>query len=209
STLATVAAGLAGGLVGDSGASAVAGAQSGKTTVENNALSELVPPRVQQDTSLAIDLGQKGQGHEEINNAIDASHIGPSWGTEYKVKTNGKIEVSGGIGPALNGEMKVNNDYFSVSTGYTKEFGAKAGASIGIDFGPYDFGVFGDLNRDYSTSIGYGPGSVGLSVGQDGLGFSFSIGPSIGFTGSSTVPHSEKIEMSGDTTKEIYHYDFK
>ncbi|MFK3717960.1 VENN motif pre-toxin domain-containing protein, partial [Escherichia coli] len=79
STLATVAAGLAGGLVGDSGASAVAGAQSGKTTVENNALSELVPPRVQQDTSLAIDLGQKGQGHEEINNAIDASHIGPSW----------------------------------------------------------------------------------------------------------------------------------
>ncbi len=40
STLATVAAGLAGGLVGDSGASAVAGAQSGKTMVENNALSK-------------------------------------------------------------------------------------------------------------------------------------------------------------------------
>ncbi|HHT8473955.1 TPA: hemagglutinin repeat-containing protein [Escherichia coli] len=38
STLATVAAGLAGGLVGDSRASAVAGAQSGKTTVENNFL---------------------------------------------------------------------------------------------------------------------------------------------------------------------------
>lgn len=38
STLATVAAGLAGGLVGDSGVSAVAGAQSGKTTVENNLL---------------------------------------------------------------------------------------------------------------------------------------------------------------------------
>ncbi|EJW0400663.1 polymorphic toxin type 25 domain-containing protein [Escherichia coli] len=65
------------------------------------------------------------------------------------------------------------------------------------------------LNRDYSTSIGYGPGSVGLSVGQDGLGFSFSVGSSIDFTGSSTVPHSEKIEMNGDTTKEIYHYDFK
>ncbi|EOP3302551.1 VENN motif pre-toxin domain-containing protein, partial [Escherichia coli] len=39
STLATVAAGLAGGLVGDSGGAAVAGAQSGKTTVENNYLS--------------------------------------------------------------------------------------------------------------------------------------------------------------------------
>ncbi len=43
STLATVAAGLAGGLVGDSGASAVAGAQSGKTTVENNSLSKDKP----------------------------------------------------------------------------------------------------------------------------------------------------------------------
>ncbi|EIH0551583.1 hemagglutinin repeat-containing protein, partial [Escherichia coli] len=39
STLTTVAAGLAGGLVGDSGGAAVAGAQSGKTTVENNYLS--------------------------------------------------------------------------------------------------------------------------------------------------------------------------
>ncbi len=38
STLATVAAGLAGGLVGESGASAITGAQSGRTTVENNLL---------------------------------------------------------------------------------------------------------------------------------------------------------------------------
>ncbi|EGX3500156.1 filamentous hemagglutinin N-terminal domain-containing protein [Salmonella enterica] len=40
STLATVAAGLAGGLVGDSGTSAVAGAQAGKATVENNTLGD-------------------------------------------------------------------------------------------------------------------------------------------------------------------------
>jgi len=39
SALATLAAGLSGGLVGDSSASAVAGAQAGKTTVENNYLS--------------------------------------------------------------------------------------------------------------------------------------------------------------------------
>ena len=36
SALATLAAGLAGGLVGDSSATAIAGAQTGKTTVENN-----------------------------------------------------------------------------------------------------------------------------------------------------------------------------
>lgn len=39
SALATLAAGLSGGLVGDSSASTVAGAQAGKTTVENNYLS--------------------------------------------------------------------------------------------------------------------------------------------------------------------------
>ncbi|ROP60173.1 filamentous hemagglutinin [Enterobacter sp. BIGb0383] len=39
SALATLASGLAGGLVGDSGASVVEGAQAGKTTVENNSLS--------------------------------------------------------------------------------------------------------------------------------------------------------------------------
>ncbi|ROP60167.1 VENN motif-containing pre-toxin protein [Enterobacter sp. BIGb0383] len=39
SALATLASGLVGGLVGDSGASAVEGAQAGKTTVENNRLS--------------------------------------------------------------------------------------------------------------------------------------------------------------------------
>ncbi|HDX5688575.1 TPA: VENN motif pre-toxin domain-containing protein, partial [Escherichia coli] len=57
--------GLAGGLVGDSGGAAVAGAQSGKTTVENNALSELVLPRVQQDASLAFDLSGKGVTNDE------------------------------------------------------------------------------------------------------------------------------------------------
>lgn len=41
SALATLAAGLAGGLIGDSSADAIAGAQTGKTVVENNSLSGL------------------------------------------------------------------------------------------------------------------------------------------------------------------------
>jgi filamentous hemagglutinin len=41
SALSTLAAGLAGGLTGDSSADAIAGAQAGKTTVENNALSDI------------------------------------------------------------------------------------------------------------------------------------------------------------------------
>ncbi|EOW6513788.1 polymorphic toxin type 25 domain-containing protein [Cronobacter malonaticus] len=109
----------------------------------------------------------------------------------------------------IKGEMKVDNDSFSVSTGYTKEFGVKAGASIGIDFGPYAPGVFGDLSRDYSASIGFGPGSLGLSIGKDGFGFAVSVGPSIGYTSSSTSRHNEKIDLNSDTSKEIYHHDFK
>ncbi|MEA3565112.1 MULTISPECIES: contact-dependent inhibition toxin CdiA [unclassified Enterobacter] len=42
SALATLASGLAGGLVGDSSANAVAAAQAGKTTVENNTLSDVL-----------------------------------------------------------------------------------------------------------------------------------------------------------------------
>ncbi len=42
SALATLAAGLSGGLVGDSSASTVAGAQAGKTTVENNSVGDIV-----------------------------------------------------------------------------------------------------------------------------------------------------------------------
>ncbi|PWV34124.1 hypothetical protein C5955_02485 [Cronobacter sakazakii] len=109
----------------------------------------------------------------------------------------------------IKGEMKVDNDSFSVSTGYTKEFGVKAGASIGIDFGPYAPGVFGDLSRDYSASIGFGPGSLGLSIGKDGFGFAVSVGPSIGYTSSSTSRHNEKIDLNSDTSKEIYHHDSK
>ncbi|WP_373454716.1 hemagglutinin repeat-containing protein [Escherichia albertii] len=65
STLATVAAGLAGGLVGDSGASAVAGAQPGKTTVENNALS------------LPSGMVSYGQAVASWNQYADANNLTP------------------------------------------------------------------------------------------------------------------------------------
>jgi filamentous hemagglutinin len=73
-------------------------------------MSELVPPRIQQDASLVFDPSQQGKSAEEISDAIDASHLGPSWGTEYKVKLNGKIEVSGGIVFALKGGSVINKE---------------------------------------------------------------------------------------------------
>ncbi|UJL35794.1 hemagglutinin repeat-containing protein [Pantoea agglomerans] len=213
SALGQLAAQLSAGVTSGSVEGGIQGAVAGKNAVENNALSfgtgmnsygAAVKSWNQYAEVNGLTPEQKQAGLNRI-----AVGEGPSWGTEYKVKPNGKVEVSGGVGLALKGGSEINNDYLSISSGYTKEFGIKAGASIGIDFGPYFPGLFGDLNRDYSTSIGFGPGSVGMSGGKDGIGISFSIGPSIGFTGSATGSHDEKLDLNGDSTKEIYHYDFK
>jgi filamentous hemagglutinin len=213
SALGQLAAQLSAGVASGSVDGGIQGAVAGKNAVENNALSfgtgmnsygAAVKSWNQYAEVNGLTPEQKQAGLNRI-----AVGEGPSWGTEYKVKPNGKVEVSGGVGLALKGGSEINNDYLSISSGYTKEFGIKAGASIGIDFGPYFPGLFGDLNRDYSTSIGFGPGSVGMSGGKDGIGISFSIGPSIGFTGSATGSHDEKLDLNGDSTKEIYHYDFK
>lgn len=71
-----------------------------------------------QDNNLTPEQTQEGMNRIAIGE-------GPSWGIEYKVKPNGKIEVSDGIGLALKGGAEVNNNYFAVSTGYTKEFGVR------------------------------------------------------------------------------------
>ncbi len=78
SALATLAAGLAGGLVGDSSATAIAGAQTGKTTVENNLMggteagqTTFVQEHGKDILSCATDAGgaacQRGQA---VNKAI-------------------------------------------------------------------------------------------------------------------------------------------
>ncbi|QIK15143.1 filamentous hemagglutinin N-terminal domain-containing protein [Leclercia sp. 29361] len=54
SALATLAAGLSGGLVGDSSASAVAGAQAGKTTVENNTVGDIAAALQQGKTTAQV-----------------------------------------------------------------------------------------------------------------------------------------------------------
>ncbi|ECG1392667.1 TPA_asm: hypothetical protein GNB58_005408, partial [Salmonella enterica subsp. houtenae serovar 45:g,z51:-] len=159
----------------------------------------LVPTRVQQDATLAFDPSQQGKSSDEISEAINNSHIGPSVGEEWKVSTNAKAGASGAIGIGPKGEILVNNHYISASTGYNTGFGLEAGVSIGVDFGPYNPGLFGDLERNYSGSAGLGLGSIGLSAGKDGIGFSFSVGPSIGFSGKSSESGEGIMDFSGDS----------
>jgi len=63
SALATLAAGLAGGLIGDSSTDTVVAAQAGKTTVENNALSDIAQAQSEGKT-----LEQKAGEHVEAEN---------------------------------------------------------------------------------------------------------------------------------------------
>lgn len=58
-TLASISAGMAGGIAGGNTMSAANGAQAGKNSSENNATSPwgmLVPQRTIEDTSLALEL---------------------------------------------------------------------------------------------------------------------------------------------------------
>ncbi|WP_145496096.1 hemagglutinin repeat-containing protein [Yersinia bercovieri] len=205
SALATLSAGLAGGLTGDSTADTVAGAQTGKNAVENNSMSGLVPPRVQQDASLAFDPSQQGKSAEEISNAIDASHMGPSWGTEGKISPTGQISGDFSIGTGYTLAGSIDDKHFSVNGGSIYGLGAHAGASVGLTFGPYFPGVFGNPEHDYSLNVGAGVVSFGATGNKGGIGFSFGVGPSWGISGTEI----RGIDVNGSSTDEIYSHDFK
>ncbi|TLU65640.1 filamentous hemagglutinin N-terminal domain-containing protein [Enterobacter sp. MF024] len=72
SALATLAAGLSGGLVGDSSASAVSGAQAGKTTVENNYLSTAEARQL--DAELAECKASGGDCKSVVQKYLDISN---------------------------------------------------------------------------------------------------------------------------------------
>ncbi len=210
STLATLAAGLAGGLTGDSSASALASAQTGKTVVENNALSDwgsLIPPQTQQDAYLAFQLLSQGKSQDEIAQALILSHQNPTLGDEYKVKPTAKVEGAAGIAIGMFAEGAANEDSFSINGGFTPTFGLRGSATIGLDFGPYLPG-FIPTNNDSSFDMGLGWVSLGIASGKDGVGFSVGVGPSIGWGGVSKEIKSVDVEGNGKIGKEIYKYDF-
>ncbi|UJD92832.1 hypothetical protein FS593_00290 [Lelliottia amnigena] len=118
-------------------------------------MSELVPPRVQQDASLAFDPSQQGKSAEEINDAIDALHLGPSWGTEYKVKPYIKGEVAAGAGAVYYYDTSIDPYQISANRGETLAVGGRISGQIGIQFGPYSPGTI-DSERNSSISLGLG-----------------------------------------------------
>ncbi|MVX93055.1 hemagglutinin, partial [Escherichia coli] len=94
STLATVSAGLAGGLTGNSTASAAVGALSGKNAVENNALgnkNDKLPPIIPINP---LPIGVEGADGEPLNGGGGIAKGGKSKDTQIWTETK-KVEPVG------------------------------------------------------------------------------------------------------------------
>ncbi len=215
STLATVSAGLACGLTGNSTASAAVGAQSGKNAVENNSLSDgwnnILPSGTQDYGQAVASWNQYAQDNnltpEQVQEGMNRIAIGegPSWGTTYKVHP--VVQAGGDVsfirGYTLSGT--IDDNHISVNQGDIYSIGAHGGASIGLSFGPYFPGLINSNDNDYSINGGFGVGAVGLSTGKDGVSFTFGFGPSWGWSATEI----KGVDVNGTSTSEVYRYDFR
>ncbi|UXO71024.1 hemagglutinin repeat-containing protein [Pantoea dispersa] len=214
STLSQLAAGLAGGIASDSSMGVGSGAGAGKNAVENNAVGNSFQlPTGMMSYGQAVTSWNKyavdnnlmpAQTREGLNQI--AIGEGPSWGTESKimptVQLGGDVAI-GATGYTLTGS--IDDEHFSVNSGSIYGLGAHASATIGLNFGPYYPGVFGNSDKDYSLNVGVGVVSFGATANKDGIGLSFGFGPSIGVSG--TEFHG--VDFNGSSTQEVYSYEFK
>lgn len=211
SALGTLAAGLAGGVVGDSAANVVAGAQAGKNAADFNAMSlpgglmsygQAVASWKQyaQDNNLTRE--QAKEGLKKI-----ATGEGPSWGVEYKVKPYVKVEIAGGTGAGYYFDTSIDPYQISANHGETLAVGGRISGQAGIQFGPYFSGAIDSTKSSY-LGLGFGIISGEISYGKDGVGFSFGVGPAWGWSGISTNIAGEKVDFNGSSGTEFYHYDF-
>ncbi|MNZ69211.1 hypothetical protein D3C78_875030 [compost metagenome] len=169
-------------------------------------MSGLLPPRVQQDASLAFGPNQQGKSAEEVGDAIDASHIGPSWGTEYKVHPTVQASVNGGL--LVKGETfgtTIDDNHFSANGGNSTTVGLQAGGSVDLNFGPYLQGTFGTPTSNYSFNASMGLGTFSVTNSKDGISLYIGAGPSWGISGTKF----NGVEVNGSGTKEVYRHDFK
>jgi len=214
SALATLAAGIAGSVAGDGTASAIAGAEAGKTVVENNYLNPSSFGQGMMGYGLAAQSWNKfaeenGLSIEEKMAGMDKLVNGekPSWGAEYKVKPYVKGEVAGGAGAGYYFDASIDPNQISANRGETLAVGGRISGQMGIQFGPYLPGII-TSERNNSIGLGFGLISGGILYGKDGVGFSIGVGPAWGWSGISTNIANEKIDINGSSGTEFYNYNF-
>ncbi|NAQ12262.1 filamentous hemagglutinin, partial [Escherichia coli] len=184
STLATVAAGLAGGLVGDSGASAVAGAQSGKTTVENNLLGGSEDAQAAWIRQHGIDMATcaenpSGAACQKAMNERDAVGLALATGTVALLP--GSAQAMWGLGASANAGISYLADgtvdpanaaiagwvnVFSMGNGLAGTVGWNAaGGALGNWIDNKD-PLSGAISNGIGSAAGYGIGK-GVTWGTD------------------------------------------
>ncbi|ENY3615276.1 hemagglutinin repeat-containing protein [Escherichia coli O8:H49] len=184
STLATVAAGLAGGLVGDSGGAAVAGAQSGKTTVENNLLGGSEDAQAAWIRQHGIDMATcaenpSGAACQKAMNERDAVGLALATGTVALLP--GSAQAMWGLGASANAGISYLADgtvdpanaaiagwvnVFSMGNGLAGTVGWNAaGGALGNWIDNKD-PLSGAISNGIGSAAGYGIGK-GVTWGTD------------------------------------------
>ena len=185
STLATVAAGLAGGLVG-LGASAVAGAQSGKTTVENNLLGGSEDAQAAWIRQHGIDMATcaenpSGAACQKAMNERDAVGLALATGTVALLP--GSAQAVWGLGASANAGISYLADgtvdptnaaiagwvnVFSMGNGLAGTVGWNAaGGALGNWIDNKD-PLSGAISNGIGSAAGYGIGK-GITWGTDNI----------------------------------------
>ncbi|MCG8156218.1 hemagglutinin repeat-containing protein [Brenneria goodwinii] len=202
SALATLASGLAGGLVGDSSASALAGAQSGKTTIDNNFFSPDSMPQGLQDYGQSVSsLYTNTNLTDEEGNVLNPVTEEERQYAMHKLVT-GTMPEGQDISKAIvdgytNGVLIAGAWYLGPAASIGKVAVSSAlsgGANAAYQW--YDLSQPGNENKTYdywSTTAalvtgGLAPGrnilpNVGIAMG----GAVFTDGPSVGTIGSAAA----------------------
>ncbi|WP_285112465.1 VENN motif pre-toxin domain-containing protein [Leclercia adecarboxylata] len=152
SSLATIAAGIAGGLAGDGTAAALAGAQSGKTVVENNSLAHVLAA-IEAKKPGTVDSWTKEQ-QEQIREAC-------SGGTPVSCETAVAAMGSAMAWPLLSGAAATTSLIgASANAGVGGTMAVNAGSGATSSYLKGDDPLIGGAMSGMASGLGYGAGKV-------------------------------------------------
>ncbi|CAX59325.1 uncharacterized protein EbC_17940 [Erwinia billingiae Eb661] len=180
SALATLAAGLSGGLIGDSSADAVSAAQSGKTTVENNALGSILAAANKQKpgttanyesgTQAAIKEACSGGTPISCETAMAAVGSVIAWPLLPGAAATTSLIGAGanaGVGLLVNGEVNPNDvilgywtGAFTAGTGLWGTMGVNATSGATSSYLKGDDPLKGGAISGAVSGLGYGVGKL-------------------------------------------------
>ncbi|MCP1116191.1 hemagglutinin repeat-containing protein [Enterobacter bugandensis] len=179
SALATLAAGIAGGLTGDSTASVVAGAQAGKTTVENNSLAHVLAAaeanksgtvdKWQEEQQAAIKEACSGNTPMSCQMAVAAMGTVMSGGVLPEAMVISGAITAGAVSAidfGFNGSVDPKNVIAAYWTGVlTRNTGYKSTVLINAASGAITNSIDGKNPFLYGTISGVG-GAIGYGLGN-------------------------------------------